>query len=107
MFTVYALRVKGDPEVRYIGQTWNVEQRLAGHLSTAHHMPWATTFADWLKGNRDSIEAVELATADTREEARRIERETVAVFLALDHRLFNQWLVPAEKRQAPRQARAA
>lgn len=107
MFTIYALRIRGQTEVRYIGQTQDLERRFAGHFSTANNMPWATSFAMWLKSNADEIEAVALATAETREDARRIERDTINVFLALEHRLFNQWLVPAEKRCAPRLRRAA
>lgn len=102
MIVIYGLRLKGDKEVRYIGQSANVAQRLAGHLGTAHSMPWATDFAYWLIENADTVEAVELTTVETREEARRVERNTVGMFVALGHRLFNQWLVPAQHRCAPR-----
>lgn len=101
-FTIYGLRVKGDKEVRYIGQCADVQIRLAGHFTQAKAMPWATNFADWLKHNKDQIEAVILGSAETRDEARKAERAAVAFCLALNHRLYNQWLVPAHKRLAPR-----
>lgn len=100
--TVYGLRIKGDKEVRYIGQSANVEQRLASHLRSYVRMTWPTDFALWLKHNASEIEAVKLAYAPTREEARKIERMVVETFAALDHRLFNQWLVPPKKRLSQR-----
>jgi len=101
-FTVYGLRLRGEKEVRYIGQTADVSARLAGHFSTAKRMPWATDFAHWLRDNGPIIEAVSLAVAETRIEARAIERQMVGACAALGHRLFNQWLVPAGQRCAPR-----
>lgn len=99
---IYGLRIRGEKEVRYVGQSADVEARLAGHFCTANNMPWATDFANWLTDNRQVIEAVALATAPTRAEARTIERQMVQACLAMGHRLFNQWLVPVEKRCNPR-----
>lgn len=99
---IYALRLKGDTEVRYIGQSANPAERLRGHISHARGMPWRTDFAEWLVRHESEIEVVLLTTAETREDARCVERTTVATFVALDHRLFNQWLVPAEKRARSR-----
>lgn len=99
---IYALRVRGELEARYVGQSADPQKRLQGHLGMARNMPWATNFANWLIENRNEIEAVELARAPTRAEARSVERSMVAVCLALNHRLFNQWLVPALMRQPAR-----
>lgn len=97
-FTIYALRLKGDPEVRYVGQTANLEQRFQYHRSYCCRIPWHTTFTLWLKNNAGAIECVEIGTAPTREEARLSERAAINLCLALGHRLFNRHLVPAEKR---------
>lgn len=103
-FAIYGLRLKGETEVRYIGQTGDTDQRLAGHFSAAYAMPWRTQFANWLIENQHRIEMVVLGTADSRDEARRAERAAVAICLAMDHRLFNLWLVPAHKRIPEREA---
>lgn len=100
MFVVYAIRLKDDPEARYIGQTgvspW---ARLREFLAEAAHR-WRThsSFHRWLSENRENVEAVIIAEADTRADARRIEREAVNLCLGLGHRLFNNHLVPADKR---------
>lgn len=101
-WVIYGLRLKGATEVRYVGRTKKIEQRLAGHFSTAKQMPWATNFANWLLENKELIELVVLGTAEGQRDACRAERAAVAFCLALNHRLFNQWLVPADRRCAPR-----
>jgi hypothetical protein len=104
MFTIYAMRAKGDIEVRYVGQTAKTpESRI---YSEAGQARWRQThgsmrddrFGEWLLGNQ--VEAVTLATAATKAEACAKEREMVEAFARLGHRLFNRWLVPAELRRA-------
>lgn len=101
-FSIYGLRLRGEREVRYVGHTTDTAKRLGEHFRNARQMPWATNFANWLMANAASIEIVELDRADCRPDARIKERAAVAFCLALDHRLFNQWLVPANRRCAPR-----
>jgi predicted GIY-YIG superfamily endonuclease len=102
-FVVYGLRIRGDKEIRYIGHSADMNRRLAGHISNSKQMPWATKFATWLRENAPDIEAVQLDVAETRDEARKLERKAVAFCLALDHNIFNQWLVPSERRITPRE----
>lgn len=98
-FTIYGLRLKGDKEARYIGQTNGfVEVRLLGHLSAAERKRYNPSLCDWLLANKDNVEAFKIAFADTREEARGIEKVIVGLCLRLEHRLFNHWLVPTELR---------
>ena len=98
-FKIYAIRIAGDVEARYIGQTQDSgDHRLHCLLNQARIMPRRTVFANWLVDNGARLVAVTLFTVETRAEARAIERQTVQCCLALNHRLFNQWLVPAEQR---------
>lgn len=98
-FTIYGLRLKGSKEVRYVGQTnaYNPELRLNGHFTAAalrrHNMP----LCDWLTERQSQIEIFKIGYADTREEARGIERAIIALCLRLEHRLFNQRCLPAER----------
>jgi hypothetical protein len=90
-FTVYGLRLKGDKEVRYIGQTNGlVFLRLNGHLSAAakrrHNLP----LCEWLAENGSNVEAFKIGYADTRAEAIGIEKAIIALCLRLEHRLLNQ-----------------
>jgi hypothetical protein len=96
-YYIYALRLKGDPEARYIGLTSkSPEARLAGHLSIAKCMPRKTVFVHWLLDNRDNIEAIKLGHVETLAEARIAERTFIAFSLRFGHRLFNRNHVPTE-----------
>jgi hypothetical protein len=96
---VYGLRLRGDPEVRYVGMTSRaVEQRLAGHMSIAGCMPRKTAFCWWLLENRAEIEAFKIARVETLEDAVAHEKVFIAFCLKLDHRLFNRKHVPADRR---------
>jgi hypothetical protein len=105
-FTIYGLRIKGDIEVRYIGQTGKtLDERLYVALAKAknnskNHHGIVPDLSRWLLGNE--VESVALTTAATRAEARAKEREMVEAFAKLGHRLFNRWLVPTKLRRASR-----
>lgn len=96
-WTVYGLRLKGDREVRYIGQTQrSLEDRLFNHFSAARHV--AGGLCGWLRVNADEVEAFKIAYTDNLDEARATERVVIALCLRLNHRLFNRAHVPAELR---------
>lgn len=100
IFYIYALRLKGGVEARYIGLTSkSVAHRLAGHFSVAQSMPRKSTFAWWLLENRQNVEAVPLAKVDTTvfKEAQAYERTFIALVLQLGHGLFNRKHVPADR----------
>jgi len=101
-FLIYGLRLRGDAEVRYVGQTKDVEQRFAGHFGRAKGMPWQDALAMWLTDNEPEVEWFEIDRAETREEARQIERVAVSFALKFGHRLYNLHLVPADKRDHSR-----
>ncbi len=91
-FTVYGLRLKGDKEVRYIGQTNGpIEVRL--HWHRTYRPP---TLRSWLATNAGNIEAFAIGATDTREEATAMEKAIIALCLRLDHRLLNRRSLPAE-----------
>ena|SRR5437868_14657687 len=111
-FTIYGLRLLGDREVRYVGQTGNTpESRLKCLTSESKLYGRRPTegFGAWLQGNEGSIEAFEIERVETRAEATARERAVVALCLTLNQRLFNHWLVPAEQRicWTPRARKAA
>lgn len=101
--TLYALRLRGDPEVRYIGLTERTpEARHIGHILAARRMPRPTSFANWLMDHDEQIEVISLEVVECAQAAQKRERELIAMFLALNHRLFNRHFVPAERRIASR-----
>lgn len=107
-FLVYGLRVTGDREVRYIGFTGHdAATRLKGHYSNAKLYGARPTvgLAGWLLDNEGNVEAVELARAGGKAAIRIAERAAVEFCVALNHRLFNTWLVPAEHRKHWRRER--
>ena len=94
-FTIYALRLKGSTEARYIGQTGHTaEHRLKNLAGTAWHMPVPTPLSVWLMEHGAEVECLVLALVATREDALRLEREAISFALALGHRLFNRQHVP-------------
>jgi hypothetical protein len=107
MITVYGIRLRGDIEARYIGftryETW---RRLTSHFGEALSQTRKSPVCVWLLENRPNIEIFEITTVETVAEARAKEREIVAICLALNHRLLNHHLVPADRR-VPEQAEAA
>jgi hypothetical protein len=93
-FYVYGLRLKGDREVRYIGETSGPpELRLHLHYAAARKGRIGALGA-WLLENEHNVEALKIAGVDTRELARATERTLIALCLRLDHRLFNIAGVP-------------
>ena len=99
LFTVYAIRISGDCEARYIGQTsLSPEKRLSAHFGEAHPSGWAsrTPFDEWLIGHRDEIEAIPLATFGSRLEAKAFERQLICALAKLGNRLFNRDHMPRE-----------
>lgn len=108
-FYIYGLRVRGDPECRYVGMTSRQpDDRLRAHASQAaswEKRAWGQPpdpegFTAWLTANKGNIEAFKIAKAETKAEARITERAIANLILRLDHRLFNTWLIPADKRIA-------
>lgn len=90
-FSIYALRLCGDSEVRYVGQTMQrIEDRLRGHIQYANNHGIATTYTVWILDNWRTIEAVKIAEAATRQEALVLEAQLIGVMSALGHRLFNK-----------------
>lgn len=94
-FTVYGLRLKGEREVRYIGQTngspW---VRLQGHLNTARRGLYNQELNEWLLANELSAEAFAIAKVDSRKEAEDYERAIIALCVRLDQRLLNRRKLP-------------
>ena len=109
-FTVYGVRVKGEREVRYIGQTAHTPEHRLVHLRGEHGGRWnvcqrpcASHFLCWLHQGRANIEAFEIAVCATRAEAKELERATIAICLKLNHRLFNGDFVPRHLRRSQSQ----
>jgi hypothetical protein len=98
-YTVYGVRLRGDREVRYVGQSiYPPETRLNGlygnHSSKRGGNWHGNTFGQWLIENRDMIEAFEIARCDSREDALATENVVIAICLRFNHRLFNGHQVP-------------
>jgi hypothetical protein len=98
-FTIYGLRVQGDREVRYVGQTHDaVERRAAAHVSRRSDLRRSSLYSEWADANHGRIEGFAIATAPTREEAKRLEQVVIGFCLKLNHRLFNYEHVPPQLR---------
>jgi hypothetical protein len=100
--TVYGLRLRGDPEVRYVGATHSaLERRFRKHVDDANRPQ--TPLARWLAANRGAVEIfgiVSFPETVGRTAVFACERETIALCLKLNHRLFNQMHVPHALRLA-------
>lgn len=100
MIYVYGLRLKGDTEVRYIGQTSQyLDLRLKGHFSAAQCMRQGEALATWLVRNEPQIEIFKIGAVDSKAEGLAMERALIAFCLRLNHRLFNRRLLPVECEQ--------
>jgi len=89
-YTIYGLRLIGDKEVRYVGQTrHHLDTRLAGHFGRRRGVT-DSPLQVWLHENRPQVECVKLGFADQPDEARAIENVFIALCGRLDHRLFNR-----------------
>jgi hypothetical protein len=107
-FYIYGIRIAGDTECRYVGMTSKQpEDRLYAHSREAIARvarKWIALdpecFQQWLADNHSNVEAFKIAKVDTKAEALATEKAIVALCLRLNHRLFNHWLVPADKRIA-------
>lgn len=105
-FYVYGLRLKGDIECRYVGQTGKAspERRLAESINDAKQRVKEARRLHpdgihcWLANNAENIEAFKIGGVDTREQARAMERTIIALVLRLGHRLLNVSGVPEEQR---------
>ena len=102
-FRVYGIRIKGDLEVRYVGQTSRAPTTRLNQLHTEHCMNWHThwegdDFGRWLHYNRDNVEAFDIAECETRKSAKTTEQVVIALCLRLNHRLFNGDHVPEHLR---------
>ena len=103
-FYVYGLRLKGDLECRYIGQTGKApEDRLIDRIrQSRHHVKIGYCahpdgLSQWVAANADNIEVFRIAKTETRQEARATERVIIALVLRLGHRLLNLEGVPPEQ----------
>ncbi len=82
-FSIYALRLCGDSEVRYVGQTMQrIEDRLRGHIQYANNHGIATTYTVWILDNWRTIEAVKIGEAATRQEALMLEAQLIGAMSA-------------------------
>lgn len=100
-FYVYGLRVKGDCEVRYIGETSQaLPRRLTQHTSFMRSRrlkygfktkpPVEGSFAHWLATNKEQIEIFKIAKCGDKKHAERMERAIIGLCLRLEQRLFNR-----------------
>jgi hypothetical protein len=97
-YVVYGLRLRGEIEVRYIGQTKrHPDDRLRGHLSYAWGMPLPTMFAHWLMDNEPQIETFVIDHGDDLADILKKERAAIKVCSAVGHKLFNLHGVSPEK----------
>jgi hypothetical protein len=88
---VYGLRLNGDREVRYVGETFKrLHDRLIQHTSVAAMGRIEGPFADWLLENRGEIEIFEIATCDDRRHAQETEKALIAQCQLLGQRIFNR-----------------
>lgn len=91
-FTIYGLRLKGDEEVRYIGETnTDINFRLLAHCRHTKQ----PALRNWLDTNAGNVEAVTLDVASSRSEAHDLERLAISHHLDLGHRLLNRRSLPA------------
>ena len=102
-FTVYGIRLIGEREVRYIGQTSQTLKARFSGICTEHGRDWSgwpryTAFGQWLDENRELTEIFAIAKCDTRDEALATERVMIALCLRLNQRLFNGDHVPKHLR---------
>jgi hypothetical protein len=99
-FTVYGIRLRGDKEIRYVGQTVHTPQhRLLGLRGEHGRLHWTGKFegsalGHFLHDHKGQVEAFEIARCSTRAEARDTERFTIKLCLSMGHRLFNGDHVP-------------
>lgn len=94
-FTVYGIRLKGDPEVRYVGLTYKaIQRRLKEHLRTA----CCPSLTPRLHQNIDEIEIFAIASVADREQAKTTEKVIISLCVRLNHRLFNRAHVPLHLR---------
>lgn len=104
-FYIYGLRLRGEIECRYVGQTGKTpKQRLNALISEARHRVKTETRAHpdglwcWLVENAAQIEVFKIGKAEYREQARAMERVMIALVLRLGHRLLNVDHVPVDQR---------
>jgi hypothetical protein len=103
-FYVYGLRLMGDVECRYIGQTGKTpEVRRYALVSEGrtrvkqNRLVYPGDFWHWLADNHEQIEVFAIGKVDTRAEAVAMERAIIALVLRLGHRLFNITGVPLDQ----------
>jgi hypothetical protein len=90
-YIVYGLRLKGEREVRYVGETTKrLKDRLIQHTSVAVMGRIEGAFADWLLSNRGEIEIFEIATCEDRKHAQETEKVIIAECQRLGQRIFNR-----------------
>jgi hypothetical protein len=97
-FAVYGIRLKGDTEVRYIGQTrQELRTRHFNHRGEAANRP----LRDWLRqSGAANVDIFEIARCNTLEQALVTEKVIIALCVRLNHRLFNRDGVPKHLRSA-------
>lgn len=95
---VYGLRLKGDREVRYVGETHKRRQdRLIQHMTRVRtprfgrpkHVYAEGTFGHWLGAHKGQVEIFDIAECDSKAKARVTEKVVIALCQRLNHRLFN------------------
>jgi hypothetical protein len=98
-FTVYALRLKGETEVRYIGLTnGDPQNRVCNLRSCEVGLHRASLFGQWLDSHYGDIEALTLATCKDRSEGKAAEIEAITMAVKTGQRLFYRDQVPKAAR---------
>jgi hypothetical protein len=105
MFRIYAFRLSGDSELRYVGLTSKEAAiRLAALTADAHRRADTTclrepdAFQCWLIEHEGQIETVEILRVGAKADAHLAERAVAAALIEAGHSLFNTWLVPKDRR---------
>lgn len=99
---IYGIRLIGDPEIRYVGQTGKgVERRLYEKAYFARRDWGDALMSQWMRDNEGRVEVVVIDTVTSEVDARAAERATVKMLSNIGHRLFNRNLIAREKRLVP------
>lgn len=105
MHRLYILRLIGDYEVRYVGQTTQqLQERLRHHVYFAQSRFALINTGQWLRENAGKIEIIQFDEAPDLEAARVLERDAMRLFYKTGHGLLNvaglRGYAPTRKRPA-------
>ena len=98
-FTIYGVRLIDDREIRYVGFTrFTPQERLRSHIADTTYGTPGRIFRQWLLLNADKVEAVTICKAETKADARAMEKGAIGACLQTGQRLFNSDHVPSHLR---------